>query len=340
MSGIRKYQKISVGKRTLDQNAFVTPRTKHIYVDSREDVRKRGRAATLAKGNFRIHFQSAMKNVRKVSIAQLTMPTSFNNVSNRTFNILFSYTDDNDNDDVDPVHLLDTTLTIEEFQFSNNPTSIEAFGRTMLVLINQKIKDFYDRNGVDPLRQLTLEHSNEFLRYDSNLHKLVLKSKLTYLETNRSILTPPPSPFPASLTIDFSNKGATNSMQDLLGFHQDEIIFRQDANVSQGAQDFFSSYSPDFDGFNYLYLRTPNMTTNAEFMQTETDAPHKNNLLARIPLSIRNTVTTFDYTWFPAHMVSVNSLEYLQFEFYFYDGSQPNFQSENISLILVIDYLD
>lgn len=330
MSRLNKYQKISTNKRGLEQNNFTTARRKHIYIDSREDVRRRGRAQTLAKGSFMVHFQTPMKDVRKISIAQLTVPTSFNNMVNRTFSFTFSF----------KMNGIDQTYSksciIKEYNISNNAAVLSGLGKLIRLQINEKLLEIYNEAGASHANAVHLLDADDILVYMDSLYRLSFQARLGSLQP----IFANNAHYPSRLVIDFSDSGSPTSLASILGYDEkglDPIVIEQDEQLSMGTMGGLAPYSADFDGFNYLFIRTPNVTTDAEFMKTDVDAAHKNNILARIPLGATNSVTTFDYTWFPAHMVEINNLEYLQIEFYFYDGSQPNFQSENISMILLVD---
>jgi hypothetical protein len=318
---IRIHSDILSGRDSLGGNRqkYPTNRRKHIYVDSREDVRKRGRDSTLAQGSFRVHFQETMTNVKQISIAQMTLPTSFQNMVNRDFTVTYRSVNTSGTF-INEIYIV-KKIKIQSFNMDLSLESLDSFGTLCKRLIN-----------------------TAFLSVDSGL------TDLTYTPISRFTLTYNPSSglmtlelekeirlgLTSTFTIEFAR--GTRPINDYLGM--DEAITLSNDIDESNQTSFTGDRSPDTDGFNYLFVRTPNITTNAEFIKTEIDAPHKNNLLCRIPLGSMRTVATFDYSWFPTHRVEINSLDYLVFEFYFYDGTKPNFQSENISLILVIDYLD
>jgi len=97
---------------------------------------------------------------------------------------------------------------------------------------------------------------------------------------------------------------------------------------------------PDINGFNYMYIRCPELNLNSEFNLTEIDIHKKNNILGRVPVNYSENVMSFDSSWFYPHETDINIVKNITFQFYYYNGSSPNFHNENISLVLIFEYID
>mgnify|MGYP006088197147 CR=1 FL=1 len=292
-----------------NNNEILTRRQKHLYFDSREDVRQRGKEQTTNKGMFRTSLVSSLKNVKKITVHQITVPGVMHNVSNREVELKV-------NGSTKRIVYNDMVLTKDTFD-------------SFQILFQVDINTFFNQNGVTDVNKIP---QVEFLF--SELRETV----------SIKVNTPLGGVGPITVTwsINFNPSiEPTQNLGPMLGWdRQQGLIEGNEYGALNGVVNFEGLSVPDLNGFNYMLIRCPELNLNAEFNLTEVDNHKKNNILARVPVNYNSEVMTFDKNWFQPHFVDINILKTLTFEFSYYNGSKPSFQNENVSLVLIVDYMD
>ena len=294
-----QYTSSSIG--AVNNNDLLTSRSRHVYFDSREDVRLRGKENTIERGMFQCELQTSLKNVKRITIHQITLPGTLHNVQNRSIRL----TIDNQSKDL--------VLNDETFNKEN-------------------INDF------------ALKLSQEFATFATSINPSYLSPTITIVFNSiKEIFSitagfPNAAPPGYSWEINFNpNSDTTLNFGPFLGVGRTQFFGASPFDYSKVLK---GDSIPDMNGFNYMYIRSPELNINSEFNMTEIDINKKSNILARVPVNYSADTMTFDSSWFYPHEVDINLLKNITFQFFFYNGSRPNFHNENISLMIVFDYYD
>jgi len=298
-----QYTSSSIG--AVNNNDVVTPRTKHVYFDSREDVRIRGKKQTMEKGLFQATLATNLKNVKRIVVHQITMPGTMHNVINR--HVKFKAT---------PAA---TKITyVRDLVFTNISLSYQNLDDLALRL-TQEFTQFLTGEGVSNVDPPVFTISS-----DDN-------DSLTITGTQQNA-----SPY--IWEVDFNPEDdPTDNLGPFLGIDPNQNLINDNPDLSQHLT---GNSIPDINGFNYMYIRCPELNLNSEFNLTEIDYNKKTDILGRVPVNYSENVMTFDSSWFYPHVVDINIVKNLTFQFYYYNGTSPNFNNENISLVLIFDYYD
>ena len=299
-----QYTSSSIG--AVNNNDVVTPRTKHIYFDSREDVRIRGKEQTMEKGLFQTTLLTNLKNVKRIVVHQVTMPGTMHNIMNRNVTIT--------------VKGIVKKLIFSDISLSYQ--NLDDFALRLTAEFKIFLEEHSHATADDPVFSFTSDDNDS----------------LTIISTQTAISI-------YDWEIDFNPEdSSSDNMGPFLGINKNQIFkggtygsvpLQADPILSMTGESI-----PDINGFNYMYIRCPELNLNAEFNATETDAHKKTNILGRVPVNNSENVMTFDSSWFYPHVVDINIVKNITFQFFFYNGTSPNFNNENISLVLIFDYYD
>ena len=288
--------------RNLNSNDIRFPRSKHLFIDSRESVRLHGRENTLKIGKFDVMLDNPISNVKNIQVLQATIPGTLRNCIDRHIYIRVGEFDT----------LFEKAIRLDDFNFHLNQL------KNIEVKIKEQLNEELLAANVPTISEFTLTYDTYSGHFDVKIAFDV------ELETG--------------FIIDFNHyEDESKNFGPFLGLSKKQRWLMIGNNIGHT---YTGEYIPDITGFDYLFIRTPNISLNSEYIATETDPGKKNNILGRLPVNYDGNVMTFTQEWFHPHEVDISNLSEISFEFYFYDGSRPNFHHENISLLLYVEYME